>query len=219
MALYDSADLLARTRRLAEMQVPAEYPSDPDWYGWLTEAQDYWTGIIAQHAPRLLCGAPVQLTSADGGYTYTFPTVPVAVEELTIGPAGTTFRLGANYDPTVDGSWEGESTIRIAMGSNRTFSRGLWARYVAQPGVIDESNEPSLPTQCRALLPARACVIYARSGGTRNPAPYLDEETRLWSGDPAMLGDTGILGKIKKKAFTQASSDGFTPWWRLGVAG
>lgn len=215
MSLYDAADLLARTKRLAEQNVPTEYPRDADWYAWLTEAQDHWTKILCQHVPRLLCGAPEQLTTADNGATYTFATVPLAVEELTIGLGGTTLRLGPNYDPTIDATWEGDDTLRIARNQSRTFSQGLWARYVAQPGVIDDGNEPSLPVQVRSLLPARACVLYARSGGTRNPAPYLDEEARLWSGDPSIYGDTGILGMVKKKHWTQGASGVASPWWRM----
>lgn len=220
MAYLDASDLLDRTKRLAEFQVPSEYPRDPDWFAWLTEAQDYWVGIIAQHDARLVCGAPVALTSADGGLTYTFPTVPVAIEEITIGQAGTPLRLGADYDPTIDASWEGEATLRMARNKARTFGSGLYARYVAQSGLITESVEPTLPTLCRLLLPPRACVLYARSGGTRNPAPYLDEETRIWSGDPSIPGDTGLLGRLKKRAFAQSAGGAMgSPWWRSGDLG
>lgn len=223
MALYDSADLLQRTKRLAEFQVPSEYPRDPDWYAWLTEAQDYWVGIIAQHDARLLCSAPVALTSADGGRTYTFPTAtgtPIAIEEITIGQAGTPLRLGADFDPTVDASWEGDNTLRIARNTTRSFSNGLYARYVAQPTEIRDDQEPTLPVMCRPLLPPRACILYAQSGGSRNPAPYQDAETRIWSGDPSVPGDTGLLGRIKKRAFAQSSSGQFgSPWWRTGDLG
>jgi hypothetical protein len=220
MAYLDSADLLARTKRLAEMQVPAEYPRDTDWYAWLTERQDYWVGVIAQHDARILCGAPVLLSSTDGGATYTFPTVPVAIEEITIGQAGTPLRLGPDYDPTVDASWEGDATLRIARNTTRSFASGLYARYVAQPDEIRDDQEPTLPTMFRLLLPPGACVLYARSGGARNPAPYLDEETRLWSGDPSMPGDTGILGRLKKRAFAQSVGSGTSsPWWRTGDLG
>ena len=220
MAYLDSADLLERALSLSKAPAVSEDVGPDQWYRWLTEAQDYWTRIIAQHDPRLVCGPPTQLTSADGGYTYTFPTVPIMVEEITVGKAGTPVRIGADWDPTVELTWEGDDTLRIARNRSRTFTNGLWSRYIAQPGTIDASTEPSLPVQVRLLLVPRACVLWARSGSYRDPNAYLDEEQRLWSGDPRILGDTGILGALKKKAFMHTQRGQYAwPWWRTADLG
>ena len=76
------------------------------------------------------------------------------------------------------------------------------------------------PNEVRLLLVPRACVLWARSGSYRDPSAYLDEEQRLWSGDPRILGDTGILGALKKKAFMHTQRGQYAwPWWRTADLG
>ena len=183
MAYLDSADLLARCKALAQRPTTDEDMSDAQWYSFLTEAQDYWTKVLAQHDPKRLSGAPTALTTSDSGYTYTFGTTPIAVVELTDGKGGWPMFIGPYWDPATDFTWEGSTTLRSARNVARTFTNGLYARWVPQPGVIDGSTQPTLPTEYRLLLPARACVLYARRGGYRDPQPYLEEERRLWMGD------------------------------------
>lgn len=216
MAYLDSADLLAKAKLLARRPSTDEEMADADWYNFLTQAQDYWVRIISQHAPGLLCGAPTQLTTADSGYTYTFSTVPVAVLEVTSGKGGTPVVVGQYYDPQAEFTWEGESTLRVARNTTRTFSSGLWARWVAMPSAISGAAEPSLPAQYRLLLVPRACILWARRGGARDPSPYIAEEQRLWAGDPGVPGDVGLLGALKKKAWHQNSASGAVPFWRTG---
>lgn len=217
MAYLDSADLLARCKALAQRPSTDEDMSDAQWYSFLTEAQDYWTKVLAQHDPKLLAGAPTALTTSDSGYTYTFGTTPIAVVEVTDGKGGWPLFLGPYWDVATDLTWEGSTTLRVARGVARTFTDGLYARWVPQPGVIDGSTQPTLPTEYRLLLPARACVLYARRGGYRDPQPYLEEEKRLWMGDG--YADTGLLGMLKKRAWMQSSSGQAqrVPFWRAGT--
>ena len=217
MAYLDSADLLARAKRLAQRPATDEDMADADWYAFLTEAQDYWVRSIAQHDPKVLCGAPVALTTGDGGLTYTFASVPVAVEEITDGNGGQPVSLGPYWDVATDFTWEGDDTLRSCRGVARTFTNGLYARYVAAPGTVDGATQPTIPTMFRLLLVPRACVLYARRGGYRDPEPYLAEERRLWLGDG--MTDLGIMGALKKRAWMQSSSGhaGRVPFWRAGT--
>ena len=216
MAYLDSADLLARCKALAQRPTTDEDMSDAQWYSFLTEAQDYWTKVLAQHDPKLLSGAPTALTTSDSGYTYTFGTTPIAVVELTDGKGGWPMFIGPYWDPATDFTWEGSTTLRSARNVARTFTNGLYARWVPQPGVIDGSTQPTLPTEYRLLLPARACVLYARRGGYRDPEPFLAEEQYLWRGDG--VTDIGLLGMLKKRAWMQSSSGQAqrVPFWRAG---
>ena len=72
MAKYDSADLLARCYRAAQRPTTDAQQTSVDWYAFLTEAQDEWFSHLASICPEVLYGNPVVMTSADGGYTYTF---------------------------------------------------------------------------------------------------------------------------------------------------
>lgn len=217
MAYLDSADLLARCKALAQRPSTDEDMSDAQWYSFLTEAQDYWTKVLAQHDPKRLSGAPTALTTSDSGLTYTFGTTPIAVVEVTDGKGGWPMFIGPYWDPATDFTWEGSTTLRSARNVARTFTNGLYARWVPQPGVIDGSTQPTLPTEYRLLLPARACVLYARRGGYRDPQPYLEEERRLWMGDG--YADVGLLGMLKKRAWMQSSSGQAqrVPFWRAGT--
>src|SRR5687768_809057 len=71
--LWDSADLLQRCIDMAARPTADQEMSDARWYRRLTEAQSYWYGVFAAHVPHVLYGAPVLLTTADSGATYTFP--------------------------------------------------------------------------------------------------------------------------------------------------
>ena len=60
--------------------------SSREWYDLLTLAQEHWYETFSVHVPQVLYGAPAQLTTADSGKTYTFPSSihpigPVEVRE------------------------------------------------------------------------------------------------------------------------------------------
>lgn len=215
MALWDSADLLARCLRdTGADRVPDEGQSSADWYAFLTEAQDQFVRMLIGLFPQALATAPVQLATADSGFTYVFPTAPLTLVELTDGKGGTPLRLGEYYDGSSDFVWEGELTLRMARDTARSFGAGLWARYIAQPSTIDETTEPSLPNQYRPPLVPLACYRWAKRGGYKDAQPYLDYFNRLWSGDPSISGDTGMLGALRRKQAHQIGMTGPIPWYR-----
>ena len=232
MALWDSADLLARCQTMAKRPsldedmaagVGTGGVAPGGWYSLLTEAQLYWTSVISQHWPQInWIATPELLTTADGGQTYTFAQVPLCGVEVRASRNGVLLRCGAEWDDSADFVVEpdgaGSLRLRTPSGRSRVYTNGPYARYVAVPGALDGANAPTMqPAHMRLLLVARACYLYATRGGERDPGPYLFEEQRLWAGDPNIEGDTGFMGELKMKFFGQGMSaiaaDG-SAWWQ-----
>jgi hypothetical protein len=103
----------------------------------------------------------------------------------------------------------------MARNVARTFSSGLYIRYVPVGGTVAAATEPTLPVQFRLLLVPRAVVLYATRGGVRDPLPFIREEQKIWSGDPNILGDLGILGALKKRQSWNATTARNTPWYQI----
>ena len=217
MALYDSADLLAKVKALAQRPASDEAITDAQWYLWLGDAQTYWMTQIATHCPDL--NVTVELmASSDGGATYTLSASPIGHVEVRSRRNGELLRPGPDWDPNSDYVPEGQ-TIRIPDGRTRTFTNGPYARYVKVPGALDGSTAPVLkPEFCRLLLVPQACYYYATSGGYRDPAPYLLMAQKLWAGHPNIPGDTGFLGALKAQYFGSGQAavvaDADAAWWR-----
>jgi hypothetical protein len=218
LALYDSADLLAKTKALLKRPSTDEDLTDAQLYLWLGDAQTYWLGQIAVHCPELNWVSPELLTSSDSGATYTLASYPLGGVEIRSSRSGDLLIPGPDWGDTTDYVIEGQ-TVRIPHGRTRTFSAGPYARYVATPAALDGSTAPVMkPAYARLLLPARAAITYCLAGGYRDPAPYMAIEQRLWSGDPNMPGDTGILGQLKTQYFASGMAAVKQPydgaWWR-----
>ena len=217
MALYDSPDLLARTKRLAKRPTSDEDITDAQFYIYLQEAQTHWMAQLASLVPESNYGAPELLTTADNGYTYTLTSEPIGGHlELKASLTGTPLLPSTDWG-SGDFVMEGQ-TIRIPGGRTRTFTAGPYARYVKSPGLLDGSNPPVLkPAWCRLLLPPRACYLFALEGGVRDPNPYRALEQKLWAGDPDFAGDGGFLQALKTQYFgagTQAVAGQSGYWWQ-----
>lgn len=181
MATYDSADLLARVKRLAERPSSDEEMADSDWYALLTDAQHHYYRQFATYCPNILLSAPTLLTSSDGGYTYAMPSsaVPLYVEVYD-AQNGRILQPGAYFDSNADYVWEG-TRLRIPKGQTKTFDSGPYVRYIASPSDISGSTEPTLvPASARMLLVYRAAREWAMQGGYRDPSVYERAEDRLW---------------------------------------
>ena len=200
MATFDSADLLARCRRLAARPTTDTSTLDTDWYALLTEAQATWVNTFAAQAPWVLMVPPTLLTSTDGGITYPFPgcVMPLAVELYDALDTGRILKPSSYFDPNGDYVWEGDH-IRFPQGQAQSFANGPYARYVNPPDLLDASHQPSLvPPHARLLLVYRAVGEWAERGGFRDPAPYYRLEQKFWYGDPER-GDVGMLGALKSQ--------------------
>lgn len=198
MAQWDSPYLLAAVKALAVRPSVDAAMSDAAWYLLLEMAQTHWTNVLAAQVPWVLMGAPVTLTTADGGVTYTFPSgiAPLAVEVYDATGPARLLRPSAYFDASGDYVWE-SATIRFPQNLGNTAGFNLVARYVAPAGVLNASTPPTLqPPQARMLLVYRAVAQWASQGGMRDARPYFDLEQRYWLGNPA-AGDPGLLGTLK----------------------
>ena len=214
MALFDSADLLARFLRMSGVPTSRSFPLDADIYAWLTDANVKWHNVIAQHAPYSQYGALIKLSTADDGETYTFASgvYPIGAIEVYEKPVqGRLLQPGAFWDTNADYTNEGNK-IRIPAGKKKAFGDGPYARYMADGAEISADNEPVLrPTSVNLLLVATACAYWATRGGMKDPRPFLQEAQDLWIGDGET--DFGILGMLKTQhafqgleSFAQAGS-------------
>lgn len=212
MALFDSPDLLSRTLALLKRPASDEELTSTQLYALLTEAQAHWQIQIAGLFPEVMMSAPELLTTSDAGLTYTLASEPVGPVIVLDGQDGNELRAGSYSDPSADYVPEGQ-TIRMTRHRARTFSNGLYARYVPVSGTLDGSNPPTLkPVRARILLPPRAAILFAMSGGLRDPAPYVALEANLWAGSGN--GDFGVLGLIAKQT-SGYSIGGTPPWWTI----
>ncbi len=218
MADWDSADLLARSKRLAKRPTTDAQVSDTDWYAWLTEAEAFVVQRIATHVPDVLYTDPTKLATTDSGVTYDFPSniYPLGNVELRRSPTGAVMIPGAEWDSGADYVPAGNK-IRFPDSKAKTFSDGPYARWVPAPGTIDGSTDSIVqPPHVRILLVYKAVETWARTGGNRDPGPFHELYIKAWSGDPADPSDVGILGAFKNQfLFSGAASyPAETPWTR-----
>ena len=202
MAQWDSAYCLAECKLLAQRPTTDEQVTDANWYSYLTQGQEHWLGQIAQHCPWTNMTAPTLLVSTDSGETYPFendadsvPIVPLAVT-LFSSATGRLLIPGNYHDSGADYVWEGDR-IRFPNGRAKTWTDGPYARYVKPSGLVSAAVEPVLkPKRARSLMVYRAVVLWASSGGFRDPQPFRDLEDETWYSDP-MAGKLGLLGELK----------------------
>lgn len=197
MAAWDTNDLVTRCKRMAQRPEADEQTTAATWHEMLSEGQAYWMIMLATHVPEVNYGSPTKLTTADSGLTYDFPSFPLGHVELRKSPTGAVMIPGPEWDIGADYVPEGKK-IRFPDGKTKTFADGPYARFVAEPGLIDANTAPVLlPETARQLLVARAVALWADRGGLRDPRPFLALEHKLWAGDPNVLGDMGYMGALK----------------------
>lgn len=189
--IWDSANLsrkfLNRIRRPSadEELLEADGVTSAVW-DLLSEAQDYWMEILAAVVPDANYGAPVLMTTADQGETYTFgndplgqPIFPVGHVEIRESRTGRLLIPSADWG-NGDFLMEGDR-IRIPGGRKKIFSSGPYARFVTPWGKIDAATQPTMkPPRARALIVTRAAIIWAVQGGLRDPSPWQRLEAEQW---------------------------------------
>lgn len=165
MATYDSAYLLAQFDRYAGR--PATDAITPTTkYQWLAEAQNQIIADIASRAPEVLYGAPVLMTSSDGGFTFDFGTDANGYPLFPFGKVGIYTDL--NAIPSI--SWNegldylGEGT-RIRIPNNRTYAGALYWRGITPPADLSATTQPALlPEAARELITITAVKNFAQAG-------------------------------------------------------
>jgi hypothetical protein len=180
----------------------------------LSEAQDYWMELLASMFPEANYGAPVLMTTADGGYTYKFgndlegqPIFPIGHVEIRESRTGNLLIPTADWG-SGDFVMEGDK-IRIPGGRTKTFATGPYARFVSPPTKISATVEPVMkPARARALIVTRAAIIWATRGGLRDPLPYEKLEATRW----------GVLANSLATQFhlqgAPAADDYDMDWWK-----
>ena len=218
MADFDSADLLARCRRYAARPSVDEAFGDSAWYALLTEAEARWLPMLAIHDPGSMYGAPTQLSSDDGGYTYQLTEEPLALELYT-SVNGNPLFPGAYSDPEADYVLEGDE-IRMVRGRARDFSDGPYARWISPPAAINASTASQIqPARHRMLLVYDALEKWASVGGHMDPTYWRHLLQATLYGDPEIPGDVGIIGSAKRRDFARGMAayahggQGYR-WWR-----
>jgi len=220
---WASADLLSRAKFFALRPSTDAEISDVQWYDLLSLAQEHWYQTFSVHVPEVLYGAPAKLTTADSGKTYTFPNSvhPLGPVEVRESLDKQLLVASTDWDARGDYVHEGD-LIRMPNNEERTFADGPYARFITPPDVISASVEPTLnPPRARILVVHRACVMWASRGGVRDPAAFEALEMKAWIGDPAMDGDVGIMGELKRQFFTDSmisSPTSVRPWTRGSFA-
>lgn len=209
---YDSEALYAQVQAAAR-RPQADMLLRPEliWEA-LSQAQEYWYTIIANHAPATLYGPPTQLATVDGGLTYTFgtdpdgdPISPIGEVEIREGPRGRVLRPVTEWNAGSGYVVEGNG-IRFPDGRRRTPAAGFWARFVTPPLIgIDAETQPTLmPKHARALLPLRALETLSAGVLRLDPTPWAEEQAKIWSGDPN-TGSQGLLTQLKQQFYGQGT--------------
>lgn len=176
MATLDVADALTILKRLCRVPDVTEYPAAADWYDFLRDGENRVKHELGAIVPEVLYNAPTLLTSADGGYTYTFGTDGGSNAIAPIGHVRVyPNRESIPFAPLMSGReyvFEG-TRIRMTEYTPQTYASGPYAQWIAPTLVIDGStNAFTLPVQLRMLAIHDACRRYADSGGVQDATPY-----------------------------------------------
>jgi hypothetical protein len=193
MSGWTSADLLDRFQLYLGRGTGGVMEADELWtdaraYMILADAQENVYAELAPIAPHAFVGAPTQLTTADGGVTYTFgaDVMPFGHVEIYAQETGGRMLYATTYgnaggDFVIEGS-----LIRSPGNRVRSYQTGPWARFTAFPARLSASQEPSLsPAQARELILWKALELATEvSGGQMDPLPWATkyaEAKRRWT--------------------------------------
>jgi hypothetical protein len=188
VADWDGPDLLARFQLRGQWPTQGAGPiTDIQIYQLLSDAQYDLYQDYAAHFPSILMGTPTQLTTADGGVTYTFgtdaggdPIFPLACE-VYAQVDGRALYASSFGNSAGDFVIEG-SRIRAPQNVARSYNVGPIARWVTMPAAISATVGPTLqPKHARILIVLKALIKWANIGGIRDPQPYLEEYGDAWN--------------------------------------
>lgn len=145
-------------------------------YTWLADAQESVFAELAPIVPGAFVGVPTQLSTADGGVTYTYGTdvYPFGHVEVFAVESGGRELFATSYRNTGGDFVIEGSTIRTPGNRTRTYATGPWARYTAFPARLSASVQPAInPPQARELILWKALWNAADvSAGAMDPEPW-----------------------------------------------
>lgn len=218
MSGWDSADMLDRFLLYLGRGNGGVMDADELWtttrcYQVLADAQEAVFADFAPRAPHAFVGAPVLLTTNDGGRTYTFGSAyPFAhVEVYAKESAGRTL-YATNYN-TAAGDFVIEgATIRTPGNRTRTYAEGPYARFTSFPARLSDSVQPSLsPAPARELILWKALDLATDvSAGAMDPTPWREryaEASRRWL----------VTWQTQYQSAGNAALSSVTDYWWLGL--
>jgi len=159
---WTSASLLTRFNSFAGRPT-TDSITDAAKYTRLADAECAVLTAIAAVTPRQLYGAPTAMTSADGGYVWTFGTDGDGYALFPLGSAAIFPSLAAVPDypwqPDVDYLDEG---TQIRMPNNTPWAGPLYWRGITQPAPISATQQPFIqPPPSRVLIVIKAVWSFA----------------------------------------------------------
>lgn len=220
MPIWDTADLLRRCKNLARRPAADQAATDSRWYDWLTEAQQEVYADLFPRFPDYGYSAPVLLTTADGGKTYTFGLDADGDPRRPTGHCEVYPNLSSIPDaplsPGSDFMFEG-GLIRMPGNRPRVFANGPYARFVADPDVaIALGVNPQLqPKAARMLLVYKALEQWAsRPGSGAKPEYYKGKYS-----DYLQKMIMRLATNFNQQGAQQAGADSDRVWWYAGDLG
>ena len=167
-ATWDSAYLLSMFNRKAGRPSSGDTIDDLSKYQRLSESQNRVVAMLSGIMPQVLYPSAIPtLTTADGGYTFTFGTDANGYNIAPMGKAGIYDNLASiPYFPWVDGVQYLDEGTRIRIPNNGTYSGTLWWRGITPPADIDATHQPALfPEASRELIVMDAVRQFAGEPG------------------------------------------------------
>lgn len=163
---YQSTDMLASFNFLAGRPA-SETATLPDAtkYGYLAQAQDQVIIEIANTVGNQLWGSPTLMTSADGGYTYTFGTDGNGYSLFLLDGHIYPNLNAVPSSPWVPGRDYTDEGIAIRSLNNVPFSTAPYFQGITTPAAMSASVQPVLyPPYARVLIPIRAVQNFSEAG-------------------------------------------------------
>jgi hypothetical protein len=166
---WQSSDLLARFNLLAGRPT-VDAITDATKYQYIADGEQYTIGRISSIKPSVLYGAPAQMTTADGGLTYTFGTDGNGYPLFPMGRATIYPSLSAipgyAWTPGIDYLDEG---ITIRMPNNTPYAGPLYWYGITPSQQLSASVQPVLmPPPIRILSVIDGVKNFAESANVRN---------------------------------------------------
>lgn len=176
---WEPADLLSRWNSYTG-RASSDSIANTVKYGFIADGEQVIIERIASIVPRILYGAPTQLTTSDGGYTFTFGTDGNGYPLFPIGKAQIYTSLSAipgfPLRPGIDYLDEG---TRIRMPFNSPWTGPLYWYGVTPSQQITASIGSVLnPPPVRLLSVLKGAALFLRSAG-RNTDVANDLELEL----------------------------------------
>ena len=216
MSGWTSAELRERFLTYLGRGVGGVMDADELWtdarvYLWLSDAQEQVFADMAPIAPHAFVGAPVQLTTTDGGQTYTFGSTvyPFGHVEVYAQETGGRLLYATTYGNSAGDFVIEGATIRTPGNRTRSYQTGPWARFTQFPARLSSTVQPTLtPPPARELVLWKALEMAAEvSNGSMDPTPWAQkfaEARRRW---------TVVWQTQYQNAGQQALTLPNGPWW------